>query len=110
MSGELRVEKIFEPRLVINGLNRNVVLIGAGNINYRTIPAPSVSQSTLVWTTIDPPNGARTIIGRKIYITVHVKMTFNTAVGTNTDNILKPGCDGQGAYPFSSCVTTYKLN
>ena len=30
-------------------------------------------------------------------------MTFNAAA--NTDNILKPGCDGLRAYPFSSCVT-----
>ena len=59
----------------------------------------------LVWTTIDPPNGARSIIGRKIYITVRVTVTFTTANGTNSDPILKTGCDGVRAYPFSSCIT-----
>ena len=93
-ANELRVERIFEPRLVINGTNQYIALIGASNVNYRTIPAPTVSQSALVWTTIDPPNGDRSIIGRKIYITVHVNMQFTTATGTNTDNILKPGTDG----------------
>jgi hypothetical protein len=104
MENEMKVERIFEPRLVINGVNRYIALIGANNVNYRTIPAPTVSQSALVWTTIDPPNGARTIIGRKIYITVRVSMQFTTAAGTNTQNILIPGCDGVRAYPFSSCV------
>ena len=66
MSNELRVERIFEPRLVINGETLYVALIGAGNDNYRTIPAPSLSQTAIVWTTIDPPNGASSIIGRKI--------------------------------------------
>jgi len=84
----LRVERIFEPRLVINEANQYIALLGASNVNYRTIPAPTVSQSALVWTTIDPPNGARNIVGRKIYITVHVTMQFTTEDGKNTDNIL----------------------
>ena len=103
MSNELRVERIFEPQLVVNSLNQYVALIGASNVNYRTIPAPTVSQSALVWTTIDPPNGARSIIGRKLYITVRVRMEFTAAA--NTDNILQPGTDGLRAYPFSSTIT-----
>ena len=43
MSNELRVERIMEPRLVINGYNRYIALIGASNVNNRTIPAPTVS-------------------------------------------------------------------
>ena len=106
MANEMHVERIFEPRLVINGDNRYIAMIGASNVNYRTIPAPTVSQSALVWTTIDPPNGARTIIGRKIYVTIHVSMQFITsAANAGTDNILKAGCDGIRAYAFSSCIT-----
>jgi len=109
-ANELRVERIFEPRLVINGANQYIALIGASNVNYRTIPAPTVSQSALVWTTIDPPNGARSIIGRKIYITVHVNMQFTAADGANTDQILKPGTDGLRSYPFSSTITNLQFN
>ena len=106
MANEMLEERIFEPRLVINGNNRYIAMIGASNVNYRTIPAPTVSQSALVWTTIDPPNGARTIIGRKIYLTVHVSIQFITSPeNTGTDNILKAGCDGILAYAFSSCIT-----
>jgi len=101
---EMQVERIFEPRLVINGENRYVALIGASNVNYRTIPATSLSSGAITWTTIDPPNGARTIVGRKIYITVHAVMEFTTATGTNTDNILQAGTDGVRAYAFSSCI------
>ena len=54
-------------------------MIGASNVNYRTIPAPTDSLSAVVWTPIDPPNGARTIIGRKIYVTIHVSMQFITS-------------------------------
>ena len=43
MEIELRLERIFEPRLVINVANQNVAQIGASNVNYRTIPAPTVS-------------------------------------------------------------------
>ena len=106
MANEMHVERILEPRLVINGDNRYIAMIGASNVNYRTIPAHTVSQSALVWTTIDPPNGARTIIGRKIYVTVHVSMQFITSPeNAGTDIILKAGCDGIRTYAFSSCIT-----
>ena len=39
MAETLQVERIFEPRLVINKDNRYVALIGASNVNYRTISA-----------------------------------------------------------------------
>jgi hypothetical protein len=105
MSNQLGIERIMEPRLVINSDNRYIALIGASNVNYRTIPAPTVSQNALVWTTIDPPNGARSIIGRKLYITVRVQMNFTAAAGENTTNILQAGTDGLRAYPFSSCIS-----
>ena len=42
MANEMHVERIFEPRLVTNGDNRYIAMIGASNVNYRTIPAPTV--------------------------------------------------------------------
>ena len=47
-ANELRVERIFEPRLAINSVNQYIAMIGPNNVNYRTIPAPTVSQSQLV--------------------------------------------------------------
>ena len=44
MANEMQVERIFEPRLVINGDNRYIAMIGASNVNYRTIPVPTVSM------------------------------------------------------------------
>ena len=111
MSNLMHVERIFEPRLVINGDNRYIALIGSSNVNYRTIPAPTVSQAQLTWTTIDPPNGARTIIGRKIYVTIHVSMQFTTSsANAGPNNILQPGTDGIRAYAFSSCITNLQAN
>ena len=34
MANEMHVERIFEPRLVINGDNRYIAMIGASNVNY----------------------------------------------------------------------------
>ena len=60
----------------------------------------------MVWTTIDPPNVARMIIGRKIIVTVHVTMQFTTSsANAGTSNILQPGTDEIRAYAFSSCIT-----
>jgi len=105
MSGQVLLERIMEPRLVINNVNKYIALIGANNINYNSIPSTAISESSIQWTTCDPPGGIKTIVGRKMYITVVAEMQFTAATGENTLNILQPGYDGLRAYPFSSCVS-----
>ena len=111
-SNNITLERIFEPRLVVNGTSRYIAMIGAMSVQYQTSAATSVSQTRLSWSTINPPGGVRTILGRKIYITTHVSLEFTAAAGSNTGNILKPGCDGLRAYPYASCLDTIecKLN
>ena len=106
------LERIFEPRLTLDSRSRYVALIGAMSLAYTTRATTSVSQTRLNWTTINPPGGVKNIVGRKIYITTHLNIVFNTAAGTNTTNILQPGTDGLRAYPYTSCLETIecKLN
>ena len=78
---EMRIERILEPRLTFNTDNKYIALIGASVVNYRTMTATSTSQAGLSWSNMDPPDSARSVIGRKIYITVHVTMQFTADAG-----------------------------
>jgi hypothetical protein len=85
-ANEVRIERILEPRLAVDSLNQYIALIGAGFLNYRTITTTSVTDARVVFPTLDPPDGASSIIGRKIYVTFRFNIQFTTAAGTNTTN------------------------
>ena len=100
----ITLEKIFEPRLVINSDQRFIALMGSNSMQYRSTPG-IVGAGSIEWNTIDPPN-PDSILGRKVYISVDVSMTFNAAAGENTLPILRPGTDGLRAFPFTSCISS----
>jgi hypothetical protein len=98
------IEKILEPRLVVGGRKSYIALIGANTVNYHTITTTSLTNTSVQFPNLDPPDRANTIVGQKMYVEFEMTFTFNATAGLNTGNILTAGCDGLRAFPISSCT------
>jgi len=105
----LQLEQLIEPRLNIRSENRYFALRGADDLMYTTYWAPNPNTSFITFTDTRPPNGKNMIIGRKMYMTWEMKLTFTAAAGENTNNILQPLTDGVRAFPISSCIQTAEI-
>ena len=103
---ELQLEQLLEPRLNIRNVNRYFALRGAQDLMYRTYFCPSPNVSYMTFNDTNPPNGQDTIVGKKMYMSWELKLTFTAAAGENANNILQPGTDGVRAFPISSCIQT----
>ena len=73
---------------------------------YKRWATTSFSDSSLTWSM--PPANSTTVIDRRMFVYVPIRVTFTGNPGAN-NYILNPNADAPRQFPFSSCVSTTKL-
>lgn len=97
---------VRDPVTEITNKREYAVLKGGQQVSYKQYSTTSVSSTAINWSC--PPPSASTIIDRKIWIYLPVRLTFAGDAGVG-NLLLNPGTDGPRAYPISGSISTLSL-
>lgn len=93
---------VKDPRMILKNKREYSILKGSSETNTKIFTSTSISNSSFQFT-CTPPSG-NTVIDRKVYITVPIRLTF-----TGTGNpLLQPNRDAPRAWPFLGSIDTLK--
>jgi len=111
----LKVVSVNDPVIdLLDQQDREYVIIKGGNqYTYKQYNAQTISNTSITFNC--PPPSANTIVSRKMYVQIPVRLTFtgsNThtgATGAAENNLLSPGNDAFRQFPISSSCNMLQL-
>jgi|WetSurMetagenome_2_1015567.scaffolds.fasta_scaffold26438_3 hypothetical protein len=101
---KVRPVECRDPRVIVdNGIRDYAVLTGGSDITPKTYSTTNIAQNSISFTTLPP--SANTIIDRKAFLTVCVRLSFTGTVPAG-GYLLNVNRDAPRAYPLSSALDT----
>jgi hypothetical protein len=100
---KVNVVECRDPRIILDNKRDYVALKGASDITPKTYTTTNVSQNSISFTTLPP--SSNTIVDRKVYLTICVRLTFTGTVPVN-GTLLNINRDAPRAFPISSALDT----
>lgn len=100
---KVRAVECRDPRLIVDNTREYCVLRGGSDVTPKTYTTTNVSQNSISFTTLPP--SSNTIIDRKVYLTMCVRLTF-TGVVPAGGFLLNINRDAPRAFPISSALDT----
>jgi hypothetical protein len=99
---KLDVIKAIDPRVTAPGASAPYVYIeGAGNVTQKSYTTTSISNSSLQFSSANPPN-KKIYVDRKVYIQTGIRLSFSCVSTAALQYCITPGQDALRCYPFSS--------
>jgi len=98
----LKTVSVLDPviDLVEQAERKYVITKGGNQYTYKPYVATSISNSNIRWNC--PPPSANTIVDRKMYVKIPLRLIFTGTVTGTTSVLLNPGQDAFRQFPLSS--------
>lgn len=111
---KLKPVEVRDPRIIVDnqGSREYAVLRGGKAITPTIFTTNSISQNSIVFST--PPPSGNTLVDRKVYFTLSVRLTFTGTVpgsiGPTYNTLLNVNQDAPRSFPISSCLDSLTVN
>lgn len=99
--------KVLDSRVDLKEDSFYSVLIGSQRTTQKREVTTNVNSSTISWSIVTP--SPKTLVDRKITMTVPLRLTFTGDSGNPASTLLQPGFDSPRQYPLSSIINTIQL-